>query len=176
MNVNKKVITTYTIMDAPGHSDILVTIEDIGPSKGRVQMQEGAQVATAFWNGMGNRTAAEFVKAASPEFLLSSFDQFGTQYRKVLAANAKTDLACAIGERVEAGHLNEADAEQLLSRLSIFDTISDINGVQVIAADLMQQIFGPGWPEYARPLLLGKHPHYIGLIERISLLQEVVSS
>lgn len=176
MNVETSVITNLNITEALEHGPILVTVTDLPGGSARVTMQEGHQSHSAYWAGLKGKSGLEFIKSVDDAYLMNSFDPFGTMHRKVLPDNAKKAVAQAIAERVESGQFTEERAMQLTSHLSVFDNITDINGVQAIASELMVEIFGAAWTENSKALLLGQHPLYLSLKSRIQVLRQALSS
>lgn len=176
MNIIKKLVSTYTIDDVEGHTTILATLEDMGNATGRCTMQEGGQIHTAYFSSTQGKPVEEFFLSASVDYLVGCFDPFGANFRRVDSKTVQELLIAEMDRQVAADEMTAEVQAGLLLQFGCFGPITDINGIQALCAPVMVAIFGPSWPERARPLLLGRHPSYLGMIERIGVVRSALSS
>lgn len=176
MKASETLIRTIVITDVPDHGNITVTLEDLPGGAGRVTTVEGGTINTAYWTSLGSSTIAHKVLTTENLALLGLFDPFGTLYRKIDPAVAKQIVVADITAMIEAGQLTNDVGESLIANTTRFTPVADINGIQAMANDLMTSIYGPAWAHTAAPKLLGQHPEYKGLLERIQVLKQVLDA
>lgn len=176
MQVSVTTTTNIVLRDVVGHTEILVTLEDTGPGVGRVTLQEGSTSKTAYWNGMGDCTVAEFIgKRATPEFLLSCFDNFGSMFRKIDSKALIEQVVADIQRIQEEGRITEEQAVALTTRTAYLSPVSDVNGLQVLGGELMADVYGPMWTNTVNENFLGKSEGYLQLKSRIAVVRSVLA-
>lgn len=171
------IVTTRKIEEVkitnPETSEIVViTMTDEAPGKGRVVITGSGQTSTCFWNNMGSLTVREFFLASSDAHIAGCLDPFGTLFRKI---DPKKLTFTVLGDIEKAENIDADQKLILSSRTREFDPISDVNGLQVLNADLMTSIYGPMWVNQVSERFLGQHPLYVGLLSRIATIREVMA-
>ena len=60
MKIAEKTLRQLEISEVPNLDPIRVTMEDIEPRKGRINIECYGKAWASYWGGMGDRTIAEF--------------------------------------------------------------------------------------------------------------------
>lgn len=65
MKITEKLIRHLEISEVQNLDSIRVTLEDIEPRKGRINIECYGKAWASYWGGMGDRTIAEFPTPAA---------------------------------------------------------------------------------------------------------------
>lgn len=69
MKIDETYIRHLTITGIPDLDPIRVTLQDIGPGQGRINIECFGQAWANYWGGMGNETIAEFFASCSAQYI-----------------------------------------------------------------------------------------------------------
>lgn len=72
MKVEATKVTMLRITDVPSLDPIRVTLDDIGPSQGRINIECYGQAWASYWGGMGGKTIAQFFASCDNCYLISN--------------------------------------------------------------------------------------------------------
>lgn len=69
MKITEKLLRQLEISEVPSLDPIRVTLEDIGPGQGRINIECYGQAWSAYWGGMGKETVAEFFTTCDEHYI-----------------------------------------------------------------------------------------------------------
>lgn len=72
MKVEKGAVTILRITEVPGLDPIRVTLDDIEPGKGRINIECYGKAWASYWGAIGDQTIAEFVVSCDNCYLISN--------------------------------------------------------------------------------------------------------
>lgn len=72
MKIETGTVTMLRITEVPGLDPIRVTLDDIGPSQGRINIECYGEAWASYWGGMGGKTIAEFFASCDNCYLISN--------------------------------------------------------------------------------------------------------
>ena len=170
------IVTTRTTQEVritnPETSEITtISMADESPGKGRVIVTGAGQTNSCYWNNMGERTVREFFLLSTDAYIVGCLDPFGTLFRKIDPAKL---IPIVVKDIEDADNINDEQKVLLTARTIEFRPISDVNGLQVLNAVLMKEIYGPMWTTQVNERFLGQHPLYEGLLARVALIRQVL--
>lgn len=172
MNVTSRKTEEIRIANPETSEVITATFADESPGKGRLLVTGAGQTNSCFWNSMGEKSVREFFLASTDVYIVGCLDPFGTLFRKIDPAVL---VPIVVDDISKADNLDDEQKLQLTARTQEFSPISDVNGLQVLNADLMRAIYGPMWVNQVNERFLGKHPLYVGLLARIATIRTVLA-
>lgn len=72
MKIERGTVTIIRITDVSGLDPIRVTLDDIAPGKGRINIECRGEAWASFWGGMGNQSIAQFFAGCHNEYLIGN--------------------------------------------------------------------------------------------------------
>ena len=140
MKVNTSTVTKIYITDADKLDPVTVYAEDVGARKGKITIECYGESWSAYWDGMGNNTIADFFCSCDEHYIagkLSSIRADVPDYDG-LADKAKSEI---IKLRKELD-IDKTEARQLFDGADNFngDLLSDNEQQKT-----MSEIFGDEW-------------------------------
>lgn len=153
MKVEDSQVTKFLITEVDGLDAITVILEDLGPRKGKINIDCYDQAWSAYWGGMGSRTIAEFFCSCDEHYLaknLSHIPLYTTDY-DAINSKAKEVLAhkysSLLKDRRE-GLLTENEAREQHDKISDYMLLMpDIECELTMAQNehFMLDLFGDDW-------------------------------
>lgn len=171
MIVTTRKIEEVRIIDPETTAVITITMTDEAPGKGRIVVTGDGQTSACYWNNMGELLVREFFLASTDAHIAGCLDPFGTLFRKI---DPQKLTAIVVGDIAEAENIGDAQKVILTARCREFSPIADVNGLHALNSGLMSEIYGPMWVNQVNSCFLGQHPLYVGLLERIAAIRQVL--
>lgn len=142
-------LTISDIMQSHRLDPIRVTLDDIEPGRGRINIECYGRAWASYWGAMGDQGIAKFFASCDNHYLIGNLapDLHASRYsaealvalaRKTIRGRRKGTAAF----RFEYDPLTKAQAEELMGRvdeLACCETVNDCWS----KAELLEQIFGP---------------------------------
>lgn len=167
MKIERSKVSILRISQVPGLDPIRVTLDDIGPGQGRINIECWGKAWASYWGGMGSRSISEFFRDCTNEYLIGRFDQrlaptrFSPEALEELARSIVCkrlryrDIETIVNfERLEAG-----DARRL------WDKLQDLQSLETLDAcwqesKLMSEVFGEEWWYFVGDRAVEQCPDY----------------
>lgn len=154
MKVEVGKVTIVRISELGRLDPIRVTLDDIEPGKGRINIECYGKAWASYWGAMGKRSIADFVMSCDNGYLISNFSpgMWATHHTgEALEADAKRVIRHrrkGIGEW-RYMPLSAEDAKELMDRVH---RLQDCNGEGSAWAQssLLTEIYGEDWPHIAK--------------------------
>lgn len=72
MKIQKERVTILRLTEVPGLDPIRVTLDDIGPGQGRINIECCGEAWASYWGGMGKQGIAEFFVGCDNSYLVGN--------------------------------------------------------------------------------------------------------
>lgn len=157
MNVETGTVTIVRITDiAASHSldPIRVTLDDIEPSKGRINIECWGKAWASYWGGMGDKTIAQFFASCDNGYLIQNLTSGGTLQEtrysgEALAAFARKTICLRrrwreINTRINYDRLDRETARELFNAAEELESCETQESCWQ-ESRLLTKIFGDEW-------------------------------
>lgn len=157
MNVETGTVTIVRITDiAASHSldPIRVTLDDIEPGKGRINIECWGKAWASYWGGMGKKTIAQFFASCDNGYLIQNLTSGGTLQEtrysaEALAAFARKTICLRRRWREFNTRINYDSLDRETAR-KLFDAAEELESCETQEScwqesRLLTKIFGEEW-------------------------------
>jgi hypothetical protein len=157
MNVETGTVTIVRITDiAASHSldPIRVTLDDIEPGKGRINIECWGKAWASYWGGMGEKTISQFFASCDNGYLIQNLSSGGTLQEtrysgEALAAFARKTICLRRRWREINTKINYDSLDRETAR-KLFDAAEELESCETQEScwqesRLLTKIFGEEW-------------------------------
>lgn len=143
MRIVEKSIRQITIDMVSGLDPIRVVLEDIGPGKGRINIECYSKSWVSYWGAMGDRTISEFIASCGEHYLAGKLSDIPSEIfdDEGLIATLKKDLL----QQRRSSELSKDEARELFDEIETTEFPQTIDGLWHTHYDLLQKIIGDDW-------------------------------
>lgn len=154
MKVETGTVTMLRITEVLGIDPIRVTLDDIGPGQGRINIECYGKAWASYWGAMGSQTIAEFFASCDTGYLIDKLAQGMSATRPSGAAMVRHAKRVIRHRRKGIGEWRDFP----LSSVDAHNLMGDVHGLQTISSeaeawqqsDLLKSIYGEDWARQAR--------------------------
>jgi len=144
MKVETGTVTILRITDVPHLDPIRVTLDDIGPGQGRINIECYGKAWASYWGAMGKDTAlAQFFSRCDNDYLIGNLAP-GLRSEKFCGVQLEEDAMKKVLTRRRRRELDRDKARDLYDRAQ-----HDLHGCETINecwhadTELLQALYGP---------------------------------
>lgn len=174
MKIEKGTVTILRITEVPGLDPIRVTLDDIGPSQGRINIECYGEAWASYWGGMGNQGIAEFFVGCDNSYLVGNI---AAHIDRTVFSGEQFTKRCQkrIGKMRRCGELSAEKAREYfdhaeeLYECESFDALSN-----AAARDFLHDIYGDEWWYGVGQDSEAQHPKRAYLIRIIDAVRDAL--
>lgn len=180
MKIETGTVTILRISEVPRLDPIRVTLDDIGPSQGRINIECYGKAWASYWGGMGGRTIAQFVASCDNSYLISNFapDLYATRFSAdALRARCRSTIR---GRRkgtraamLEYDRLTKSEASELMQEVVCMNVETEADCYR--ESETINRIFGPDGVMTAVQAS-EPNPEYVGLSRICDAVREALTT
>ena len=180
MKIETGTVTILRISEVPRLDPIRVTLDDIGPSRGRINIECYGKAWASYWGGMGGRTIAQFVASCDNSYLISNFapDLYATRFsadalrarcRSTIRGRGKGTRAAML----EYDRLTKSEASELMQEVVCMNVETESDCYS--ESETLNRIFGPDGVMTAVQAS-EPNPEYVGLSRICDAVREALTT
>lgn len=142
MKIEESYVRRLTISEVPGLDPIRVTLEDIGPGQGRINIECYGQAWANYWGGMGKDTIGEFVAGCDIHYIAGKLSSIPAQVfdPDKLIESLKRDIFKERRRR----WISKDKARDLYCDIDNMDLPNSVDGLWHMA-DTLTELLGDEW-------------------------------
>lgn len=180
MKIEAGTVTILRITDVPRLDPIRVTLDDIGPGQGRINIECYGKAWASYWGGMGRRTLAQFVAGCDNSYLISNLAP--NLYEKRFSGDALRALCRSTirgrrkGTRAamqEYERLTDDEAAELMQEVDCMNVETESDCYR--ESETLNRIFGPDGV-LAAVQASEPNPEYAGLSRICDAVREALKT
>lgn len=166
MKVQATQVTMLRITDVPRLDPIRVTLDDIGPGQGRINIECYGKAWASYWGSMGKESIAEFFVTCDNHYLIKNLAP-GLSADKFCGHKLEQDARKKVLELRVKRQLSSDEARDLYERAGDLHRCDTLNECWHADIELLQELYGQDeWWYPAGTAASIENPEYAGL-ERI---------
>ena len=178
MKIETETVTILRISEVPRLDPIRVTLDDIGPSKGRINIECYGKAWASYWGGMGGRTIAQFVASCDNSYLIANLapDLYATRFSAdaLRALCRSTIRGRRKGTRKamqEYDRLTKSEASELMQEVVCMNVETEADCYH--ESETLNRVFGPDGV-LAAVQASEPNPEYVGLSRICDAVREAL--
>ncbi|BCX53916.1 MULTISPECIES: hypothetical protein [Comamonas] len=145
MKIETGTVSLVRITDVKGLDPIRVTLDDIGPGKGRINIECYGQAWASYWGGMGGKTIAQFFASCDNCYLISNLAE---HIDRTVFSGEQFVERCQ--KRIcKMRRSRELDSEKAREYFDDADDLTWCEGtdalVNTVSKDFLHDIYGAEW-------------------------------
>lgn len=169
MRITETKVRGLEITGVPGLDPIRVTLEDLGPGQGRINIECYSKAWATCWGGMGKDTIAQFVTGCDEHYIAGKVSSTPSQIfdPEGLVEMLKREVV----ENRRKGLLTHEEARYRFNDIEELDLPDDVNAMFHVAG--IEELMGPEW-WYRLPKK--ENPDYAYMIRIIKTVQAALKT
>lgn len=169
MKIETGTITILRITEVPRLDPIRVTLDDIGPGQGRINIECYGKARASYWGAMGDRTIAQFFASCDNGYLINNLASgqnlwptrfSGDALRKLCRSTIRGRRKGTRAALLEYDRLTRAEASSLMSEVGDMDVETEADCWR--ETETLEKVFGQDGV-HAAVQASEPNPEYVGL-------------